>query len=75
MYTPEKNIENRNEYPRKYIDDFKLIVIYPSTKITDLEKKIIATYFMPFSQEQSIENNSKIILTHLLKHWNKNKSI
>ena len=25
---------------------------------------------MPFSQEKSIENNSKRILTHILRHWN-----
>ena len=32
-------------------------IVYPSPKLTEQEKKIIATYSVPFSQEQSIENN------------------
>ena len=32
------------------------------------------TYLGSSSQDQSIENNSKIILTRILKRWNGNKS-
>ena len=28
--------KNVNDYSKEYIDDFKLIVVYPSPKLTDL---------------------------------------
>ena len=46
----------------------------PPPKLTDQEKRSIATYFRSSSQDQSIENNTKIILTHILKHLNVKKS-
>ena len=53
---------------------FKLSVVYPSLKLTDKEKHIILTYFAFYYQYQSIKNSTRIILTHLLKRWNINKS-
>ena len=46
----------------------------PSLKVTDKEKRSIATSFGSSSQDQGIENNAKIILTHILIRWNENKS-
>ena len=43
-----------NDYSNKSIDDFKLIVVYPLTKLTGLEKQIIATSFGYSSQDQII---------------------
>ena len=56
------------------IDDFNLIVVNPSPKLIDQENRSIATSFCSSSQDQSIENNTKIILNHILKRWNENKS-
>ena len=56
------------------IDDFKLIVVNPSPKLTDQEMRSIATSFGFASPDQGIETNSKRILTRVLKHWNKKES-
>ena len=47
-----------------------MIVVYPSPKLTGQEKQIIATSLGYSSQEKSIENNSKRIMTRLLKCYN-----
>ena len=46
----------------------------PSPKLTGKEKRSIATSFLSISQYQSIDNNTKIILTHILKRWYGEKS-
>ena len=46
----------------------------PSPKLTYQENNSIATSFLLISQDEIIENNTKIILTHLLKRWHINKS-
>ena len=51
-----------------------MIVLNPPPKLNNKEKRSIVTYFLPFYQYKSIENNTKIILTHVLKIWNEKKS-
>ena len=46
----------------------------PSPKLTDKEKRSIATSFGSYSQYQGIETNAKIILTCVLNRCNENKS-
>ena len=46
----------------------------PSPKLTDQEKKHVRNSFDGSSQDQYIETNTKIILTHVLNSWNENKS-
>ena len=41
----------------------------PSPKVTDQEKKCVRNSFDASSQDQSIENTSKRILTHVLRRW------
>ena len=67
-------IEKVYDYSPKWMDDFKLIIVNPSPKLTDQEKCSIETYFWWSYQDQCIETNKKIILTRLLKSWNENKS-
>ena len=45
-----------------------------SPKLNDEENSSIANSFGSSYQYQIIENNAKIILTHVLKRWNLNKS-
>ena len=66
-------IKPREKDSQKSIDDFKLIVVNLWPKLTIKEKSIIATYFGSSSQDQSIENNTKRILTRVLKLWNEKK--
>ena len=63
-----------HEYSHKLIDNFKLITLNPSPKLTDQEKRSIANYFGSSHQDQCIEDKTKMILTHILKRWNENKS-
>ena len=46
----------------------------PSPKLTNKEKRSIATYFGSFYKYQGIETNARIIMTHVLYCWNENKS-
>ena len=47
----------------------------PSPKLTDQEKRNIATSFGSSSQYQRIENITNRVLNHLLKRWKEKKSI
>ena len=64
-----------HDYSQKSIDNFKLIVVNTSPKLTDQGKCSIETYFGSSSQDQCIETNTKRILTCVLNSWNENKSI
>ena len=79
LYSPRHQLQSKIQknvynYSQRYIDDFKLIVVNPSPKLTYQESNIIATSFLLISHDQSIENNINIILTHLLNRWHVNKS-
>ena len=63
-----------NDYSQKSIDDFELVLVAPSPKLTDQENKYVRNSFDASSQYQCIETNSKIILTHVLMRWDGNKS-
>ena len=69
------NIKKVDDYSQKLVNDFKLIFLNPSPKLTDQEKGSIATSFGCFYHDQCIETNTKRVLTHVLKTWNENKSI
>ena len=47
----------------------------PSPKLTDQERKHVRNSFDYSFQDQCIETNTKIILTHVLRSWNENKPI
>ena len=63
-----------NDYSQKYIDDFELVLVTPSPKLTDQEKKYVRNSFDSSSQDQCIETNSKRILTRVLRRWDDIKS-
>ena len=67
----QKKIHN---YSQKSINDFILVLVYPSPKLTDLEKKYVMNSFDYSSQDQCIETNTKRILTHILMRWKEDKS-
>ena len=46
----------------------------PSPEVTDQEKKCVRNCFDVSSQDQSIENTSKRILTHVLRRLKEDKS-
>ena len=71
---PEENTEKVHDYSQKFIEDFNLIVVNPLPKLTDQENLSIVTFFGSYSQDKSVENNTKIIPTHVLNHMNENKS-
>ena len=80
MVTPRHQLQSKrrkkvHDYSQKSINDFKLVIVNPSPNLTDQEKKSVMNYFDYSSQYQCIETNRKIILIHILRRWNKNKSI
>ena len=62
----KKRQKKLHGYSQKSINDFILILLNPSTELTDLKKKRVMNYFDSSSQDQCIETNTKIILTHVL---------
>ena len=58
-----------NDYSQKSIDDLELVLVTPSPKVTDQEKKCVRNSFDASSQYQCIETTSKRILTHVLRRW------
>ena len=79
MVTPCHQIQRKrrkkmNDYSQKSIDDFELVLVTPSPKVTDQEKKCVRNSFDASSQDQCIETNSKRILIHVLGQWDEIKS-
>ena len=62
--------EKLHDYSQKSIDDFKLIIVNPSPKLTNQEKKSVMNSFDYHYHDKCIETNTKRILTHVLKPWN-----
>ena len=71
--TSEEKTEKVHDYSQKSIDAFKLIFVNPPPNLTDQGNCSIATSFESSSQDKIIENNTKIILTHVLKRCNENR--
>ena len=62
MVTPRHHIQRKrrktiNDYSQKSIDDFKLVLVTPSPKVTNQEKKCAKNSFDASSQDQCIETN------------------
>ena len=79
MVTPCHQIQRKrrkkmNDYSQKSIDDFELVLVSPSPKLTNKEKKYVRNSFYASSQDQCIETNSKRIMTRVLRRWDGNKS-
>ena len=74
MVTPRYQIQRKrrkkmNDYSQKSIDDFEIVLVTTSPKVTNQEKKCVRNSFDASSQDQCIETTSKIILTHVLRCW------
>ena len=79
MVTPCNQLQRKrrkkiHDYSQKSINDFELVLVTPSPKLTDQEKKRVRNYFDASSQDQCIETNTKRILTHVLMRWKEDKS-
>ena len=79
MVTPRHQIQRKRrkkmiDYSQKSIDDLELVLVTPSPKVTNQEKKCLRNSFDASSQDQCIETNSKRIMTHVLKRWDGIKS-
>ena len=79
MVTPRHQLQRKrrkkiHDYSQKSINDFELVLVKPSPKLTDQEKKDVRNCFNASSQDKCIENKTNRILTHVLRRWDKNKS-
>ena len=78
MISPRHQLQRKRHkrvhgYSHKSIVDFKLVVVNTPPKLPDKEKRSITTSFFDYFQYQSIEKNTKRILTHILKRFNGKK--
>ena len=79
MVTPRHQLQRKrfkkiDDYSQKSINDFELVIVIPSPKLTDQENKYVRNSFHPSSKDQCIETNLKRILTHVLRRCDGNKS-
>ena len=79
MVTPRHQIQRKqlkkiHNYSQKLINDFELVLVKPSPKLTDQENKHVRNSFDASSKDQCIETKTKRILTHVLMRWDENKS-
>ena len=79
MLTPRHQLQRKrqkklHDYSQKSINDFLLVLVNTSPKLTDLEKKHVINSFHSSSQDQCIETNTNIVLTHVLMRWKEYKS-
>ena len=80
MVTPRHQLQrkrrkNINNYSQKSINDFELVLVTPSPKLTNHDKKYVRNSLDASSQDQCIETNSKRTLNHVLRRWDENKSM
>ena len=68
----QKNLVNYNNNSHY---DLRIIVVSPSLSLTSHEKEVIDTSFGSSYQEKSVEMISKLLLTHLIRCLDENKSI
>ena len=71
MVTPCHQLQRKrrkkiHNYSQKSINDFEIVLVKPSPKLTDQENKYVRNSFGASSQDQYIETNMKLILTHVL---------
>ena len=79
IITPRHHLQRKrqkkvHDYSQKSIDDFNLVIVNPYPKLNDEEKKSVMNYFDSSSKYQCIETNTKGVMTHVLMHWNEDKS-
>ena len=63
-----------HDYSQKSINYLNLVIVNPSPKLTNQEKKSVINSFDSFSQYQCIETNTKIVMTHVFMRWNEGNS-
>ena len=71
MVTPSHQLQSKrqekfHDCSQKSINNFKLIIVNPSPKLTDQEKISVMNSFGYSSQDKCIETNTKGIMTHVL---------
>ena len=74
MVTPHHQFQRKRrkkiqDYSQKSINDFELVIVKPSPKLTDQEKKHVKNSFDASYQDQCIETNTKRILSHVSRRW------
>ena len=80
MVVPRHHMQRKqqkkvDDYSKKLVDNFKLIIVNPLLKLTDQEKRSITNSFGCFSQDQCIETSKNIIRNHILKRWNEKNTL
>ena len=79
MLTPCHQLKRKcqkklHNYSQKSINDFILVLVNTSPKLTDQEKKSVMNSSDSSSQYQCIETNTKRILTQVLMCWKEDRS-
>ena len=77
-YSTKHNIHRKRKKPVDYrnnsFDDFRLMILYPHPKLDSDELELLSNCYGQSMKNQSNEDIAKMVLTHLFKRWDQNKT-
>ena len=62
------------DYRNNSFDDFRLMIVDPHPKLESDELELLSNCYGQSTKNQFNEDISKMVLTHLLKSWDQNKT-
>ena len=71
-YTLQRKGQKPVEYRKNSFDDFRLMIVYSTQKLDSDESYFLSSCYGTSMGNQSNKVISKMVLTHLLKHWDEN---
>ena len=73
-YTLQRRRKKPVDYRKNSFDYFRLIIVDPHSKMDSDESELLSNYYGQLMKNKSNEDISKMVLTHLLKCWDQNKT-
>ena len=73
-HTLQKRRQEKVDYRKKTFDDFRLIIVDSPPKLNSTESYFLSSCYGTSMENQSNEVISKMVITHILKHWDESKT-
>ena len=73
-HTLQRKRQKSVDYRKNSFDEFRLMIVDPHPKLDSDESEVLSNCYGQSMKNQLNEDISKIVLTHLLKRWDENKT-
>ena len=78
IYSTKHTLQRKSQKPVEYrnnsFDDFRLMIVDPHPKLDSDESEVFSNCYGQLMKNQSNGDISKMVLTHLLRIWDENKT-